>query len=172
MASCEKKNIAAFLSHIWSLPPFMSQFIQWKELSHLILALWNCNTCLSFSLSPFLSFVEEGTSKRSGHFLKIIYDRQLLKVIHHSYASVATSTRTYVPHFYKRLMLVEVIDSNEKRLMTSTCNGLITKNLTLQFYLHSIVRGFLLLIFYDFQFPKVRTQEWTGCLHIRRDYTV
>lgn len=69
-------------------------------------------------------------------------------------------------------MLVEVIDSNEKRLMTSTCNGLITKNLTLQFYLHSIVRGFLLLIFYDFQFPKVRTQEWTGCLHIRRDYTV
>lgn len=172
MASCEKKNIAAFLSHIWSLPPFMSQFIQWKELSHLVLALWNHNTCLSLSLSSFLSFVEEGASKSSGHFPKIIYDRQLLKVIHHSYASLVTSMRTYVPHFYRRLMLVEVIDSNEKRPMTSTSNGLITKNLTLQFCLHLIVRGFLLLIFYDFQFPKVRTQEWTGCLHVRREYTV
>lgn len=51
-----------------------------------------------------------------------------MKVVYPSYPSPGTSMSICVPDFYKRLVLREVVDLNEKRPMTKTSNDLITKD--------------------------------------------
>ena len=130
MASSENRiQQPAFLSHTWNLPSFSSQFIQWKESSHLILSVWNHNDCLSSSFSSCLSLLgKEGTSKRQCPLSWGNNDRQLLQVVHPGYQCPVTSMSICVPDFYKSWVLGEVVDLNEKRPMTKTSNDLITKD--------------------------------------------
>lgn len=130
MASCEDRiQQPFFLSHVWNLLLFSSQFIQW---SHLVLSVWNHSDCLSSSLSSFLSLVGLWRCIRTPvhPFLR--------KYMTNSFwwwfiLAPLTSISICVPDFCKNLVLGEVIDLNEERPMIKASNDFITKDSDIRF---------------------------------------